>query len=545
MGLLSALLLVATVAAVLYLFLIRPTPVAVAIFLAVAAAFVWSWAPALLEEYGSVPAVLPLAAIAVGVPVLFGLALLFRSRPLVLVWALVLTMPLRVPIPAGDQTAFLLVPLYLVVLAGFLSIVEPREDTADSASPAKSSPGGLGSLLEPGAGALWRQDRLRLPLAGLVAIAGLSLLWTAGPVAGVIRFLCFWVAFSLAYHVVTVRLADERARRHAAMVLLGSGAVLAAIGIVQRLTGVVFYNLKVSEGFFEATSMRVNSLFWDPNMFGRFLVVVIIFAIVELIARRSRLMIALATTSLLLSLPVLALTFSRSGWIALAAAVILLAWRFLGAGKAAAVAVALLLVVVVVFTVIDAPQFNIPKYARARYYWEKFFGGRLGLIQGGVAMFAAHPIGGVGLGGFPSAFPRYRPPDYKWKVVESHNSRVTTAAELGLIGMTLFVWLIAMYCGVAKHLWRERPGGGPPGAPANAEPPNSRTDLEPSDSRADIATLGVAAVVATAAIFVHSFFYGAFFEDPFTWFMLALSGAMTVGVTVGDPRRRQGSTGGC
>jgi len=265
------------------------------------------------------------------------------------------------------------------------------------------------------------------------------------------------------------------------------------------------YNVKVSEGFFEATSMRVNSLFWDPNMFGRFLVVVIVFAVVELIARRSKVVTALATVSLVLSLPVLVLTFSRSSWIALGVAAVLLAWRFWGWSKALAVGVALVLVVVIAFTVIDAPQFNMPKYARARYYWEKFFGGRLGLIQGGLAMFAAHPLVGVGLGGFPNAFPRYRPADYKWKVVESHNSLVTAAAELGVIGLGLFVWLIVAFCGVARRALS--------GAP--------RREL-----------IGVAAVVATAAIFVHSFFYGAFFEDPFTWFMLALGSVMAAQATV-------------
>lgn len=488
MGLLSALLLVATVAAVLYLFLIRPTPVAVGVFLVFAAAFIWSWAPALLRDYGSVPAVFLWAAAAVAVPVVFGLAVLFRAKPLVLVWALVLAMPLRVPIPVGAQKVFLLAPLYLVVLAGYLSVVEP-----DGSTP------------------LWRQDRLRLPLGGLIGVAGLSLIYTAGQTTGVIRYLCFWVAFSLAYHILTVRLVDEDARKHAVYALLGSGVVLAAIGIAQRVTGTVLYNVKVSEGYFAATSLRVNSLFWDPNMFGRFLVLVIVFAIIELVGKRSPLMRWLAASALVLSAPTLVFTFSRSSWMALGFAAILLVWRFLGATKALAVVVALLLIVVLAFSLIDAPAFNVPYKLGVRFYWERFFGGRLALVQGGVAMFAAHPVIGVGLGGFPSAFPRYRPAGFGGSVVESHNSVVTAAAELGIIGLALFAWLLVRYVDVARRAL---------------------------SARSDDALLGVAAVVGTAVLFVHSLFYGAFLEDPFTWFLLSLA-AVLAAVTLDGERGRR------
>lgn len=501
MGLISALLLVATILALLYIFLVRPTPISLTAFLVAGAAFVWSFLPALLGRYGSLPPALVMAGVAVGVLVIFGLALLFRAKPIALIWGLVLTMPLRVPIPVGGQSVFLLAPLYLVVLAGLLSVTQPLA----AGGRHTGSAAGAEDLDRPpdGRPALWREDRLRLPLAGLIAVSGLSLLYTAGPVTGAIRFFCFWVAFALAYHISSQLLDAETLRRQVTVALLGSGAVLAAVGLAERVTGSVIYNSKVAEGYFKATALRVNSLFWDPNMFGRFLVLVLIMCVVELAAGRSKRMIWFAGITAALALPALFFTFSRSSFLALGAVAILVAGRFFGAKKALIVAVVLVLVVVALFVFIDSPKFNLPKY-QARLYWEKLFSGRLGLVQGGLAIFASHPLVGVGLGAFPSVFPRFRPPGYRWKVIESHNSLVTVAAELGLVGLVLLGWLLVRYVDVARRALGGR----------SADP-----------------MLGAVAVFGMVGIFVHSFFYGALFEDPFTWLFLALSVALAAGVS--------------
>jgi len=478
-GVLQALLLVAALGALLYLLLIRPVFPARALFIALAAAFLVSTLPSLAGRYAPISPTLAAAALALAIPVLGLLAWLFRARPVALIYALVATMPLRVPIPVGARSVFLLVPLYVVILAGFLSLPSSGDEIER-----------------------WRRDPLRLPLAALVALAGLSLLYTADPVTGVIRFTCFWLAFVLLYDLAVARSSIDRVRFHAVAALLGSGAVLAAIGLIQRALGLVLYNARVSEGYFAQTSFRVNSLFWDPNMFGRFLVVVILVAAVELLGRRDRALVLPSGAAAVVSLPALALTYSRSSWIALAAGLVLLAWHFAGRARALAVATALVLAVVIMFGAIDAPQFNLPTRPHARLYWEKFSGGRLGLIEGGAAIFAAHPVAGVGIGAFPAVFPNFRPPGYRSSVVESHNSLTTIAAELGLIGLALLAWLLF----AVARVWR-------------------RVVSEDSDDP----KLAAAFLVAAAAAAVHSLFYGALFEDPFVWFLLAAPAALWAG----------------
>src|SRR3954454_11572768 len=59
----------------------------------------------------------------VGLAVAAALAYLFRRWPLLLPLAIVAALPFRVPLHAGGDTANLLVPLYLVIAGGVLSLV--------------------------------------------------------------------------------------------------------------------------------------------------------------------------------------------------------------------------------------------------------------------------------------------------------------------------------------------------------------------------------------------------------------------------------------
>ena len=52
--------------------------------------------------------------------------------------------------------------------------------------------------------------------------------------------------------------------------------VFAVVGIYQYVTRDVFWNPKVIVGNAYAPFYRVNSVFWDPSIYGRFLVVAIL-----------------------------------------------------------------------------------------------------------------------------------------------------------------------------------------------------------------------------------------------------------------------------
>ena len=99
---------------------------------------------------------------------------------------------------------------------------------------------------------------------------------------------------------------------------------------------------------------------------------------------------------------------------------------------------------------------------------------------------------GVGVGGFKRAYAdRVHLKGKEPKKAASHNTPVTVAAETGLVGLALFAWLLVARCS------RRRSGARPRAA-------------------ALVAGLGI------AAIFCHSLFYNAFFEDPMTWALFGL-----------------------
>ena len=129
--------------------------------------------------------------------------------------------------------------------------------------------------------------------------------------------------------------------------------------------------------------------------------------------------------------------------------------------------------------------------------------GRSTLVSKGMKVALHHPVVGVGIGGFKRAYAdlvhlRGKDP----KAAASHTTPITVAAETGLPGLVLLLWLVAAVLMLAfRRIGRDFEG-------------TARL------------TFGLALV----AILVHSLFYNALFEDPTFWGLLALVavGARTV-----------------
>ena len=89
--------------------------------------------------------------------------------------------------------------------------------------------------------------------------------------------------------------------------------------------------------------------------------------------------------------------------------------------------------------------------------------------QGAWGMFRERPVLGYGPGTFQVGFPKYRPPNFReperrisYNTLHAHNELLETGAELGVVGLACFVWLLAAvfwetWCAVGR---RE---GGPDG----------------------------------------------------------------------------------
>ena len=194
------------------------------------------------------------AAGVVGLLVAFGGAWLFLRWPWLVPLAALVCVPARIPVKLGSESANLLIPLYGVVVAAGLAFAWRLVRGDDRARE-------LGPLA-------W-------PLAAFVAWSGLSLAWTGDLRQGAITLLFFFLPFGL-LAIVLARLPWSRRWMEGLYGLLAVMAVVFAfVGLYQWGNRDVFWNPKVivanayaPSGFF----YRVNSVFYDPSIYGRFLV---------------------------------------------------------------------------------------------------------------------------------------------------------------------------------------------------------------------------------------------------------------------------------
>jgi putative inorganic carbon (HCO3(-)) transporter len=402
---------------------------------------------------------------------------LFLRLPWLLAVATLACVPARFPVHVGATQANLLLPLYGVVAAAAIAL-------------AWDLFGDTPRVRELG--------RLAWPLAVFVAWEGVSLLWSKDVRQGAIELLFFVLPFGL-LTVALARLLWSRAWVLTIYVQLAVMAlVFAVIGIVQYETRTIFWNPKVRVDNAYAPSgwfYRVNSVFYDPSIYGRFLVVAILASLVVVLRRRGDPLWSFAAgLTIAITWAGLVPSFSQSSFAALLAATFvgaMFVWRERSLLLIAAA------VVVLVVGALASPS------VRHKASLSHITSGRSTLVSTGVKVALHHPVAGVGVGGFKRAYANLAHLKGKDpKAAASHTTPITVAAELGIPGLLLFLWLIAT--ALVQAFRRIHP------------------DLD-GDARL---VFGLALV----AILVHCVFYNALFEDPTFWGLLALVaiGARTV-----------------
>ena len=389
--------------------------------------------------------------------------------PWLLALATLACVPARIPVHVGSTQANLLLPLYGVVAVAAVALAWELYDE----SPRERELGPLAS-----------------PLALFVAWESVSLLWSKDVRQGAIELLFFVLPFGL-LTVALARLVWSRAWVTTLYVQLAAMAlVFAVIGIVQYETRNIFWNPKVRvDNAYAPTGWfyRVNSVFYDPSIYGRFLVVAILASLVVVLLRRGdALWQVAAVLAIAITWAGLLFSFSQSSFLALMAAVLVgavVVWK-----RASLILVAAAIAVVVLAVVVSPA-------ARHKASPSHITSGRSTLVSKGVKLAVHHPVIGVGVGGFKRAYADLAHLHGKEpKAAASHTTPVTVAAELGLPGLLLFLWLV--FVALRTVFWH----------------------ITPTYEGAARLAFGLALV----AILVHCVFYNALFEDPTFWGLLAL-----------------------
>jgi len=532
-----------------------------------------------------------LAVIAVAV-----LTALFRRRPSLLPLAVIAAVPFRVPIHAGGQEANLLIPLYLVIAGGVLATAwrqweEHRGGENHDTSSAGGVPGGEIGEAAASAGDVRAGDPGDASSAGGAEVAvadraqgsstAASATSVTGPAAGRITLLpkvlaavlvlyalqsvysedfsralqnaaFFYVPFALAFTLLAEWRWDRR------LLVLGLGVVVAEallfvlFGFWEYAARHLIWNAGVIQSNDFHTYFRVNSLFWDPNVFGRYLALTITAVAAALLwARNPRTVLWLGALVAVLWLGLIT-TFSQSSFIALLVGLAALAalrwsarWTLATCAGAAIVAVA--------FVLAAAGSLKID--LSTEHTLNKDTSGRANLVSEGIALFGDRPLWGYGSGSFSVAYQKHRTGG-NGQLSESHTEPVTVAAEQGLLGLLAYLALLVVafatlargFMGVMPGL-RAPPsaGGGTGGGMSDASSAGGAAGGEPRRAEgADAAEHGGAArrdrtrgqavlVAARAAVFAcflaliaHTMAYAGFLEDPLTWVLLSIGGSLAM-----------------
>jgi putative inorganic carbon (hco3(-)) transporter len=432
------------------------------------------------------------AAVSIGgAAALAALALALRRWPWLLPLLLVAALPFRIPIDVDGAEANLLIPLYVVIGAGTLAFA------ADAVRARGPEPGRIPRLLAAA-------------LAAAIVLYGLQSSYSED-----VGFATRNVGFFLVpFAAMFVLLAQERwsPRMLAASlgVLIGESLLFAFVGIGQHVAGEIFWNPVLERSNDFHFYFRVNSLFWDPNIYGRYLALAAVLLLAVIAWTRDPRRIAVLAAVLAVIFAGLTVSFSQTSLVTVLAGITVicaLRWSVRWTVIALPFAIVAVLAAIVVLGGTSAAEDEADEVSS----------GRSTLIEGGIDLARAEPLIGHGSASFPEAF-REQEDVRSNRPAISHNEPIAVAAEQGAVGFVVylgvlvaaFVTLLAGIRGIAPGL----------GAPASAVG-------DPAAGGASaIALARLALIAAFIALLVHTIGYAGYLTDPLTWALLAIGGAL-------------------
>jgi O-antigen ligase len=338
---------------------------------------------------------------------------------------------------------------------------------------------------------------LAIPAATFLALACVSLLWTVDPRAGIDVLEFFLLPFAILLGTVARAPFPSWMPRALAAIAIVLASIFAIIGLVEAATQRVLFGATAVDvsnsfrGFF-----RVTSLFRDPSIYGRHLVLALVVVIAALLL--SRVDVRLAAGFAVLFGAALFFTYSQSSMAALFVAA--LALLIAAAPTRLRVSLAIAAVALVAVTAVAIAADVRDESTR------RVTSGRSLRIEDAARAIADRPVAGAGIGGQPAASRRLADRFAGYRAFISHTTPLTVAAELGALGILLYAALLGGAAWTIDQVRRR--------------------------NRA----LGLTLAAALLALFVHALTYAGFFEDPLTWFVLAVAASALASATVSERR---------
>ena len=443
-----------------------------------------------------------------GLVLLAAASAVFVRWPRLLPPLLAIAIPLRLPIVLGGESVNLLLPLYGLIASGAIAFaVRARRRGKQLAQSwdLRSGPATADVLRDAWTARSLSGAAAAVPvlLAVSVVLYALRIPFSEDADRGVQTLCFFLVPFAVLFVVLRQVDFDAVQLRNVAIALVVLALIAVGLGNYEYVTGEVLWKQNVIDATSLNATVRVNSLFFDPNIYGRFLMVVLLGLLSALAWGARGWRVALYAVLFAVIWVGLLFTYSQSSMLGLLiGSLVLLGLRF-GAGKAVAAGAGLAVVGLAVALLFSSQL-------RLDFGGDKgcdlATSGRCELIKGGVHLFEAKPVFGWGSGSYRVAYRKEEGASGVKAVAASHTIPVTVAAEQGVVGLLAYVALLLVTVTALLRRARE------------------------SMARAAIAA-------AFIAIIVHSWLYAAFLEDPLAWALLA------VGLSLGAAGEDDGDGG--
>jgi O-antigen ligase len=267
----------------------------------------------------------------------------------------------------------------------------------------------------------WPEGCLLLTFLAAGALSSLTALWPRLAAESVLDLLKMSFVFFF-----IVNCANTERRLRGVIWTLVVGGLLPAVGTLNNyLQG----NLVEGRAAWIGTFANPNELAYS---------LVILLPLAAYLAADLDLMPRLAVLGIVLTfVAAILVSFSRGGLLALVAVLGLYAWRKWS------IALQGLMLLIVVAGLILAAQFWSRGEGFQHLSQDLSFQQRIATMQVGMAMFADHPLFGVGLGCSAIAWPLYAPEGlYTRGALVTHNTFLQALGETGIVGFTLFILFI-------------------------------------------------------------------------------------------------------
>lgn len=311
---------------------------------------------------------------------------------------------------------------------------------------------------KPRPSTLWRLPQaVRLPLLLLAAweIAGLS--WALDLYLGFLRVLNDLLFFGL-FGVLGALVGRRQNRGYFLSLLLGTGFLVSLFSLYQKAGGTAGL-----DRFYQPALLRQGmATFGNPNFLAHFLVGIIPLALGRLLFPRGKggkARLVLTSITLVLCTQSLLFTGSRGGYLAAGTAILFLLAPSLKAKGVKRKVAGFLLVLLAGVVVVNSSwlQSLLSKKLSPEALSNRF---RAQAYPDAIRMATAHPLG-IGRGQTEGIFARFRqlpPGESSWRRASHiHSDPLEWAAELGLPGVLLGIWLSLALAGEIRRRMRQAP----------------------------------------------------------------------------------------